>query len=385
MESPFYFILLNMNRNELLKLKIKRSNKILDFNWVNSQRQKGRIFINGNTVTDAIFNQLRLAIKSTNEIYEGLWDIDFQVTIASRKTHIDIKGIVIRFPQIHMTNSRNTTHTIKDLFVRIPLYKEGSMLKVASIEGGRMTLSYAEWCSSYLHSHLRPFDKTGMQRNPLPIFSTFCTGSGHINDFMSNINGDGLTETRFTSFLIQILSLLSWESLEGTPYITMSSVRISTSGAQGRVFMPSKQIAVSLKDTIINFHKENNLLPKITYDLSGEQYIIKHDDKFEDFLKSAPLSEGQKSNFWCTQNTQGTYYKYGSEPNRENTRIPNITNKYIFRGVDVPFTIEGLPERIQESILYVIHPTIKEYVKQELEYDTNIKKIRKSTIDRYSN
>lgn len=371
-----------MNRIQKIEREIKLSGKTLDFTWFHSQYTKGRLTIGTSPFSADLFEKFRLAIRCVNDIYEGNWDIQIKVSTYGNKLRISVEAIVIRIPEASLTNSQMLSHTVKDLFVKIPIYKSGSELKIKELEGGRMQLTYPEWSSQYFHSHLRrtQVSSTGQP----PFYSQFCTGSGHINDFMANINGDGFNEARFTSLLLQIISMVTWESIEGTPYIYISQIFIRSSGNQDRAFNYSQRNVSELKELIISKHKADNLLPDITFELEGYNYTIKDDDKFDSFLTSVNLTEEQKVRFLCRKDESGNYYAYKDHNQRSSSTPPVVRNTYIFRGEELEFKVTEAPEEEADNAVYFVHPRIKEQIKQELEYDTNIKKIRKSTIDRYS-
>ena len=81
----------------------------------------------------------------------------------------------------------------------------------------------------------------------------------------------------------------------------------------------------------------------------------------------------------------GSAYAYGHTSTYQSLDLPR-SRSFIFRNREIPLTINSRPdEQNNSNIEYKIHPTIKQYIKEEIEYDINKKTIRKSTIDRYSN
>ncbi len=372
-----------MTLDTLLK-KIKLEDKCRDFNWINSKYQEGKLYLGGNKFTATLFDKFRLLIKCTQEIYEDSWDIDLNIRNFNSEEDfsVDIKGIVILFKDIEIKNSNNKSHKIKDLFVKVNLYKDGSNLCINDLHGGRTTISYDEWSSNYFHSHLPGYINRNSNDAP-PYWSNFCRGSGHINDFIAEINSEGLTKEKIIPFLIQILGLISWESLEGGPHRTISSIRTRTSS--GRILNPSNQVSKGLMDLVIKHHRDNNIVPDIEFKLESGKYTIVDNEKFTKFLtETIEFTDTDKARYFGIEAENGVYYAYGQLPGFP--QPPNITRKFIFQGQEIPMVI-GNPPNMEElsKKQYVLHPTIRSFIKQEIEYDINIKKIRKSTIDRYSN
>lgn len=383
-----------MDYNKIEK-KIKLQDKMRNFSWVAQQQSKGRLYIRGIKVTDEVFNQFRIFIKTTQEIYENSWDIDIQTMMdeisaphskkCKMKLIIDITGVVLYFPRVTITNRERKSHLIKDIFVRTPFFIDESRnkLKIEIIEGGRTTLSYAEYCSHYYHSHLSINAMGSISSGSIPpMYSTFCTGSGEINIYQADMNADGITESKVTAYLMQIMTVVGYESIEGTPYRHMKNIMIRD--ASGRRSNPNINVSNNLYRRTLQHYKDNNLVPCVEFAIENNKYIVKDNDKFTEFLMTTVSSDDDKRNILCMMDETGAYYQYGSTPRRE--QPPVVTNKYIFQGREIQFVVEDIQNEIDDSnIDYFIHPNIKSFIKNQIEYDINKKSIRKSTIDRYSN
>lgn len=377
--------------------KIKLQDKMRNFSWVAQQQSKGRLYINGRKVTGNVFNEFRIFVKTTQEIYENSWDIDIETSMEEfstkkssgktrieRKLVIQIRGLVLYFPRVTITNRERKSHLIKDIFVRIPFFiNQRERLGIETIEGGRTTLSYAEYCSHYYHSHLSIYAIGSISsRSQPPMYSTFCTGSGEINIYQADMNSEGITEARATAYLMQIMTVVGYESIEGTPYRHIRNIMIRD--ASGRRSNPNKNVADNLYRRTLAHCKDNNIVPCLEFAIENNKYIVKDNSKFDEFLLATVTDEDAKRNILCMIDETGAYYQYGSTPTRE--QPPTVTNKYIFQGREIQFTVEDIPDEIDDSnIEYFIHPFIKTYIKNQIEYDINKKSIRKSTIDRYSN
>ena len=367
-----------------LEKQIALSGNIRDAAWFTQQYQKGRIKLldNGNPISSSIFEQFKTAIRVINDIYDNSWDIAFEVKKDfNNKIFLEIKGIYILFPEINITNRDRANHTIKDLLVLIQLYNyNNTALKIHSLKGGRLTLSYAEYQSDYFHSHL-PTSKnsisTGMN---LPCLSDFCTGSGEINIYHSNINGDGFSEERFIRYAMQIMSLVSYESIEGTPYRYIVSV--SARPSSGLYYNADNSTKLRFKNKVISYYKQENKIPVIDIHIdSTNSYYISDNETFKNFIYSIPFNDEDKNWFFCSLGDNNVYYSYGQTPGY--AIPPNIQSTFIFRNVEKRMVIEPAPEGVN-TVNYIVHPNLIKYLKEEIEYELNKGKIRKSTIDRYS-
>lgn len=121
--------------------------------------------------------------------------------------------LYLYYPKFEITNKNNNKHTIYDMVVRVilsPDYKIGTALY-----GQRFSFTKAELNAQYIHSHLHVGGYG---------FDTFCTGAGSpVQKLLANLNKHADVAS-IGLLLMQIDSYLKWESLEGTPYISMLNV-----------------------------------------------------------------------------------------------------------------------------------------------------------------
>lgn len=377
-----------MDKKQKILDKLKRNGDIRNAAWVTQQFTKGRLrFMSEQESTNyaqntsqIIFDNFKASIRVISDLYEDTWDIDFKVEIRESKVYIIILGIYILFPLITIRNRNNKSHTIKNLIVKIPLYNRSNTdLRIGPLQGGRLTLSNAEWQSNYFHSHLSTTSSSISSNSSIPRFGTFCTGSGEINIFRSDINGDGFSEPRFMRFALQIMSLVSYESIEGVPYRCMSNIR--EANMSGSIYLAGgNTLSEMFKRTVIRYYKARNKVPDIDIKIgSSNSYYIADNDKFTKFLEDVEYTQEEKERFFCGEGSDGVLYKYGAS--LVNT-VPTFTNKFIFRGEEIPMVVEP-STRSNTTIVYKIHPNLVKYLKQEIEYELNENKIRQSTIDKY--
>ena len=367
-----------------LKKQIALSGNIRDAAWFTQQYQKGRIKLlnNSESISSIVFEQFKTAIRVINDIYDNSWDIAFEVKKdLNNKIFLEIKGIYILFPEINITNRDGANHTIKDLLVLIQLYNyNNTALKIHSLKGGRLTLSYAEYQSDYFHSHLPIFKNSISTTMDLPYLSDFCTGSGEINIYQSNINGDGFSEERFIRYAMQIMSLVSYESIEGTPYRYIRS--ISVRPHSGHYYNADNSRKLRFKNKVISYYKQEDKIPVIDIHIdSTNSYYISDNETFKNFIYSIPFNDEDKNWFFCSLGDSNIYYSYGQTPGY--AIPPSVQSTFIFRNVEKRMVIESAPEGVN-TVNYIVHPNLIKYLKEEIEYELNKDKIRKSTIDRYS-
>lgn len=210
-------------------------------------------------VTEQDYLEFKKTINSINQIYNIAVSIYGEEYCWLK----DSRSIVIYFPEINITNSKNHKHKIYDLFVKITIHKdsEKGKLYVSSISGCRSTFLLKELESNYTHSHLS---------NICTAFSDFCLGSSEFAIIKANCAVDNSYEN-FTLLFLSLKGYLSWESLEGGPYRHISG--ISGNG---------NKISSSVLENYTNEIK--NLIPENCFDLNSNELKLINNTYLYNFL-----------------------------------------------------------------------------------------------------
>lgn len=151
-------------------------------------------------------------VKSTNPIADDV--------------SIDCPYLVVYFPFVHIIRyeyggGSSRSHDITDLFMFIGI-DMGRHSIYNGLSGLRTTYTVKELRSSYSHSHL-----TATRRNNCHQMHHFCTGSGPIVSTISNIATSDIVnidEEILTMLAFQLDLLVSVESQEGIPYISITNI-----------------------------------------------------------------------------------------------------------------------------------------------------------------
>lgn len=373
-----------------IKKSLELSGNLRDFRYIKKLYDKGRLLINGSPVNSSLFDDFRKFVKQTDIIYTTTWDFQFDVVIASsqRRVFIDIEAIILRFETINITNSKNRFHLIKDLFVQIE-FSGRDRLIISNIRGNRLTISKKEYQSNYWHSHLNGNIRDLMSRNFKDTYRSFCTGSGEINAYRMELNEDGISEEKATAFLLQLTTLVSWESIEGTPYKYFQNV-ISRND-NNILTVSSNSVGHSEKQeyyrTFKEYYKNHNTLPPIQFELTDSGYLLKVDSTLDKALKLPNVNPDYGTRtFYCIQDEEGTCYKI---ENNNDGHTPNMSRrKYIFRGQELSSSIideDGSKVKNKTIEDYIVKPELKQFLINKINNEINQKAVRQSTIDRYKN
>lgn len=128
--------------------------------------------------------------------------------------------VVIRFPELEIRNEKGEHRILKELYVALNI---ADSRLIGTFLVHRTTYTQAEFFSGYMHSHVHPFSFTQ--------WNTPCLGTGPISNTIASlaVSGDA---NLWMLFLEELRMFLETESIEGVPYIKMSSIAY---GILGRV------------------------------------------------------------------------------------------------------------------------------------------------------
>ena len=321
------------------------------------------------------------------ELYPGNGDIHFELepkyktyTNSYGSNHVknfklfdkfDISYIylVIRFPEIEITNSKKHTLLLRDLYTRIPVKLGNARVRYTfqQIQGTRITLSMLEYTHNYGHSHLSIIDyKLPQNRGH---FLNFCTGEGDINHSRGLLNciSDSFDYDMLRLHLLQVDPFLKWESIAGIPYFRMNNLITKD------YVYPNIDIAMLenyYRKVIQSLRRDTTLNWKFT----GGKYCIIDNEKFENIFRipelvSHMVNRDESDNYY--QETPSSITDVGVQPEW----IP-------FRNEKIHFKVEGTIKKSGPQDLKYINPKIKFYVKSRLEYKANKKILTSSGISR---
>lgn len=234
--------------------------------WVEKMARRGNlsvrtdsgqiVFVNSigevqENILKKYIDYMTILFKNLEHIYPGKWDMhvekDTGVCInegsngnfstdnyVSNYYCVSIQPI-IHYDKINIVNDDEEEHEIRDLIVRLRINYDiyNKLFALYDISGLRSTLSFGEWNVGYLHSHLSEIDHqspiVGMSR-----FKEFCIGSGDIAFVMNDLNDPENTNLQYDDngwgmFFSILETMISWESIEGGPYIYIEKITESTS------------------------------------------------------------------------------------------------------------------------------------------------------------
>lgn len=124
--------------------------------------------------------------------------------------------ILVRFPEVRVTNENGKYIDIWELYVRVPFNYKGESL--GQFEMNRAEYDYAQLKGSYMHSHV-----SGISFNRLSGFQSPCLGQGPIRATLASLTAD-FDELRWQLFCYELSKYVQVESLSGGPYRRLENI-----------------------------------------------------------------------------------------------------------------------------------------------------------------
>lgn len=170
---------------------------------------------------------------------------------------IPTSSILIRFPEVTVTNENDKSIDIKDLFVKIAV--KGNRMR-GSFKMIRTTYNVTQWLSNYSHSHIPRISHTEVPEWQFP-----CLGSGPLNSTIEELKA--VYDKDFLElFCLELSKYVTVESLAGVPYIKLETVGANNArselpatyrGTINRLSFVTDFIKYFVKNTSIKFSYVN--------------------------------------------------------------------------------------------------------------------------------
>jgi hypothetical protein len=294
--------------------------------------------------------------ESIDKFYPGNWWLQntsetFDLNCQTRRTYyseLDFFNaplvLIIKFPEINITNADKINHTIKDLYVGITINTQGKLLRGPF--GFRSKLTNIEKHNKYHHSHLP-------NNNDFSI-NTFCLGSGPLVELKGKLYRD-YNIIDYEIFFATLSIYVGWESIEGGPHRRIDQLLVKRSIDNYSIENNGKKI---ISEAIAN----NEVNINLTFDKINNNFSLDF-NLLEDSITELALNFPTIYKQFCYKDTElNQYFKLNNniEPLESEYIKPLCTlgNKKVF------LEIENIVSSENTNFKKVVHPNITEYAKK---------------------
>ena len=282
--------------------------------------------------------------------------------------------ILVHFPHVRITNEYNRFVDINHLYAKVEVLHNGSMNGYFSLN--RAEYTYLHISSGYMHSHVSTIPTSDFTKFQIP-----CTGTGPINDTISNLSNEFDSDI-WRLFCLELSKYVEVESIAGTPYHRLENLGTSNMGAGENVFRVVNQLRYDdsikeiIKEFVPYFIKQGKL--KFNYangsysiGMSFTEYILvisnefidwynkKYNNKewrytFDTLKRSDVLKEGIIAN-------NKIYYE-NSRRNVNSYAAYNGKRMCTFKGKDVLINIVDINEVKEDNKSIILNTNIALYI-----------------------
>jgi hypothetical protein len=284
--------------------------------------------------------------------------------------------VTLHFPKFTIKNQMNKSKIIKDFFVKFYISKNGKILD-SNFEATRTTYNNYEIKAGYRHSHLpRTF---GDKNNPVWLnFNTMCLGNNNQIHVSMALLEDAIKKKEnvsdfFELFVRNIISVIEYESIEGTPYIRMSKIdeAMAEVKAQETPFEVKRSASKYIRYYINNNAHLSlyNYLDAYYSDNSDAVYSLPTNDEIDYILFDKVLD----NNLNDLESDLKQFVKIEVDGRTLNvdeielkSDIEKSSNYLKFNGKKYFLTIDDTVKLEKDNYKYVLSKTFKNYVRQQI-------------------
>lgn len=283
--------------------------------------------------------------------------------------------ILVHFPYVRITNEYNRFVDINHLYAKVKVLHNGSM-------NGYFALNRAEYTclhisNGYMHSHI-----SSIPTSDFTQFQTPCTGTGPINDTMSNLSREFDSDI-WKLFCLELSKYVEVESIAGTPYHRLENLGTSNMSTGESVFKVINHldyyggdIEGMIKDFVSYFIKQGKL--KFNYangsysiGMSFTEYMLVISNEFIDWYNKKFNNKELRYTFDILKGNgvlkegiiaNNKIYYENSRRNVNSYAAYNGERMCTFKGTDVLINIVDLKEVKEDNKSIILNTNIALYI-----------------------
>ena len=369
-----------MELEEILKKNLNNNKE-----FILEELKEGRITFDAGYSSnyENLFNSLFEFLKFLSGWYPGRVNLNLMKGYEN-DPHI-ISSVSVYIGDFTIVNNLEQSHPIKDKYRNEYLY-------IGSLDLMRTTLTSKELVCGYVHSHVGSrrdiLSDINKGRDVSLTYNSICLGNNPIRNYLNNKRLDEFTRNDFEGFMMHLMSILTYESIETNPYLYFVDVYNSTLlGANFRVLSYS-----SLKDCIKNIiNNLPNYTDSLEFDVDRTGIILKKSQKLEDLLlkmvKDIYGNSSRYEDFVCYKTNSGyckvfdkSLIKISEDAGEPEIKTYETSSNLYFRGEKLKLKVIQEPDtvtkEVYDNLVEIIHPEILEMIIKIIQFRVNTKYIQ---------
>lgn len=283
--------------------------------------------------------------------------------------------ILVHFPHVRITNEYNRFVDINHLYAKVKVLHNGSMNGYFALN--RAEYTYLHISNGYMHSHVDSIPTSDFTQ-----FQTPCTGTGPINDTMSNLSREFDSDI-WKLFCLELSKYVEVESIAGIPYHRLENLGTSNMSAGESVFKVINHLDYygddmkeMIKDFVSYFIKQGKL--KFNYangsysiGMSFTEYMLVISNEFIDWYNKKFNNKELRYTFDTLKRTgvlkegiiaNNKIYYENSRRNVNSCAAYNGKRMCTFKGTDVLINIVDINEVKEDNKSTILNTNIALYI-----------------------
>ena len=283
--------------------------------------------------------------------------------------------ILVHFPHVRITNEYNRFVDINHLYAKVGVLHNGSMDGCFTLN--RSEYTYLHISNGYMHSHV-----SSIPMSDFTQFQTPCTGTGPINNTMSNLIREFDSDI-WKLFCLELSKYVEVESVAGTPYHRLENIGTSNRNAENGIFKVINHldyygdgIEDLIKDFVSYFIKQGKL--KFNYangsysiGMSFTEYMLVISNEFIDWYNKRFNNKEVTYSFDTLKMRKvlkegiianNKIYYENTLRNVNSYAVHNGKRMCTFKGVDVLINIVDLNEVKEDNKSIILNTNIALYI-----------------------
>lgn len=283
--------------------------------------------------------------------------------------------ILVHFPHVRITNEYNRFVDINHLYAKVNILRNGSMNGYFALN--RAEYTYLHISNGYMHSHV-----SSIPISDFTQFQTPCTGTGPINDTMSNLSREFDSDI-WKLFCLELSKYVKVESIAGGPYHRLENLGTSNMSTIESVFKVinhfdyyGESIEEMIRDFVSYFIKQGKL--KFNYangsysiGMSFTEYILVISNEFIDWYNKKFNNKELKYTFDTLKRkgvlkegiiANNKIYYENSRCNVNSYAAYNGKRMCTFKGTDVLINIVDISEVKEDNKSIILNTNIALYI-----------------------
>lgn len=299
----------------------------------------------------------------------------FQDYYGEDRVDLQNRSIYIHWPEITITNERDQSIKIYDLYAFITINSDYTLNSEPYFM--KTTYTNLQWKGKYIHSHL-----PHLSSNNLTTWQKGCLGSGPIRNTIYTLKTNSHVDImKWTLFAWELDKYVHVESLNGGPYYRMESIRPDNYSAHSRLVLKGAssfiidKIMVDITNDFLPYLFKSNVLKyryvnnRYKFALSNDELILVISNTFIKWYNTTPEIQAKypvkklPNKLFVLAQFDGTYLCALSQSHSA-TSLPTTTIfPFKFKGKEITLKIMGLnkedePKQVKVLNLQIIDSII---------------------------